>query len=375
MKIIKKNIKELIPASYNPRMISGRALSGLRSSIKRYGLIEPIIWNEKTGNIVGGHQRLKILLEDNIKETDVVVVSLEETEEKSLNITLNNPAITGEYTENINEILVEIKQNADINFDDLRLNELEKELNNFIEPHQTEDLLTKEDVPTRVKYGDVWRLGKQLLICDDSKKYQQDYKHEALIYDPPWDNEAIKLIEWGGEGKLCFTDSMNFKDIINKYGAPTWVFVWDCQACWYTPNRPLKRVKYCLWYGNINEYDFEGSHYGEPNKAKTVTNTRGTYEYKPDNRGKHLADLYAQQLAVLHKEIKHSQTKPLDWVRCLIGNCTCGLIFDPYAGAGTTLLAAEQLKRESVSIEIDPKNCDTIIERWENLTKLKAKKI
>ena len=61
----------------------------LRRSMEEFGYVEPIIWNERTGNVVGGHQRLKVLLEQGAEEIEAVVVDLDEKEEKILNVLLN----------------------------------------------------------------------------------------------------------------------------------------------------------------------------------------------------------------------------------------------------------------------------------------------
>ncbi|MFT5303833.1 MAG: ParB-like chromosome segregation protein Spo0J, partial [Mariniblastus sp.] len=84
-----KRVSDLIPADYNPRDISETALQGLRNSVERFGLVEPIVWNKRTGKVVGGHQRLKVLQQMGELETQVAVVDLNETEEKALNVALN----------------------------------------------------------------------------------------------------------------------------------------------------------------------------------------------------------------------------------------------------------------------------------------------
>lgn len=96
--IKKMKLNELIPADYNPRKISKDAFQGLKKSVERFGLVQPIIYNEAKNRIVGGHQRLKVLQDQGVEEVDVVVVHIEDDdEEKALNVTLNNPKITGEF--------------------------------------------------------------------------------------------------------------------------------------------------------------------------------------------------------------------------------------------------------------------------------------
>lgn len=92
--------KDLSGAPYNPRKINDRQYKALKKSLEKYGLIQPIIWNRKTGNVVGGHQRLKAL--DSLMRTknyslDVAVVDMDMASEVAANIALNNASTMGEF--------------------------------------------------------------------------------------------------------------------------------------------------------------------------------------------------------------------------------------------------------------------------------------
>jgi len=79
-------------AAYNPRkdlQPEDPEYQSLKSSIDKFGCVEPIIWNERTGNVVGGHQRLKVLIDQGAEEAEVSVVNLDRAEEKALNVALN----------------------------------------------------------------------------------------------------------------------------------------------------------------------------------------------------------------------------------------------------------------------------------------------
>jgi ParB-like chromosome segregation protein Spo0J len=109
MQIEKKKIRELKLAVYNPRMIYQEDKEKLRNSLKKFGYVEPIIWNKRTGNIVGGNQRFTILMEtmNPDDEIEVVVVDMELIKEKALNIALNK--ISGDWDEKkLGELLGEI---------------------------------------------------------------------------------------------------------------------------------------------------------------------------------------------------------------------------------------------------------------------------
>ena len=111
MRIVKKRIDEIIPADYNPRKISKENLERLKKSIKEFGLVDPLVWNERTNRLIGGHQRLKILMEEGVKEVEVSVVNLPEDKEKALNIALNNPNLQGEWEEEkLAELLKELEE-------------------------------------------------------------------------------------------------------------------------------------------------------------------------------------------------------------------------------------------------------------------------
>jgi hypothetical protein len=94
-KIIVKKIKDIKAAAYNPRRNlkpGDREYEAIKASLAEFGNVQPLVWNEVTGNLVGGHQRLKILKEHGHKECQVSVVHIEDpAKEKALNLALNQP--------------------------------------------------------------------------------------------------------------------------------------------------------------------------------------------------------------------------------------------------------------------------------------------
>ena len=95
MKVETKLITELKPATYNPRQISTKDYNSLKESIKKFGLVDPIIINQNGNVVVGGHQRLKICNELKHTEIDCVVLDLSKEQERELNIRLNKN--TGDF--------------------------------------------------------------------------------------------------------------------------------------------------------------------------------------------------------------------------------------------------------------------------------------
>ena len=93
-------IESIQPAPYNPRHVLSPdepAYHKLQASLREFGLVEPLIWNELTGHVVGGHARLRILKEMGAVEVPVSVVRLSIEREKALNVVLNNREAQGRF--------------------------------------------------------------------------------------------------------------------------------------------------------------------------------------------------------------------------------------------------------------------------------------
>ena len=114
----------LKPHPRNPRRIDPAAFGGLAKSMDRFGLVEPIIVNRRTGYVVGGHQRLAVLQGRGAQQTDVVTVDLSESEETALMLALNNTQTQGTFTEDLAALVDEIKGADPDLAGDLRLGEL-----------------------------------------------------------------------------------------------------------------------------------------------------------------------------------------------------------------------------------------------------------
>ena len=102
MNIEKKPVAELKAADYNPRKDlkpGDPEYEKLKRSIQEFGYVEPVIWNKRTGIVVGGHQRLKVMKDLGFEEVDCVVVDLDEKQEKVLNVALNK--ISGEWDDTL----------------------------------------------------------------------------------------------------------------------------------------------------------------------------------------------------------------------------------------------------------------------------------
>ena len=150
MELKKVNIKDIKPARYNPRKISKKDFEKLKTNIKEFGFIQPLIVN-KDMTLIGGHQRLKVLLDLGYKETDVIIVNLNKEKEKSLNISLNK--ISGEWDNNkLVDILKTLdKEELDLSgFDKIEVDKLTNE-KFFLEKEFNEHIETKNVCP-KCKY-------------------------------------------------------------------------------------------------------------------------------------------------------------------------------------------------------------------------------
>lgn len=125
----------------NPRAIKEIALKGLMTSIDQFGLIEPIIWNKRTGHIVGGHQRKKALEAAGYKEAQVLVVDFDANKEMLANLSLNNPKIQGTYTDDAVDFIEDAQERNGELTKNLLLDEL------YIDLAPEEKVSVKPEVP------------------------------------------------------------------------------------------------------------------------------------------------------------------------------------------------------------------------------------
>ncbi len=170
MEIQKIDINKLIPATYNPRKDlkpNDEEYIKIKNSIINFGYIEPIIIN-KDFTVIGGHQRLKVLKELNYEKIECIVVDLDKTQEKALNIALNK--ISGEWnTEKLENLLQELLQeNFDVNLTGFDSEEIDNILNEYLDTEEDEfdiDEAINEIQEPITKPGDIWILGRHRLMC------------------------------------------------------------------------------------------------------------------------------------------------------------------------------------------------------------------
>ncbi len=209
MKIVKKKIDDLKPADYNPRKNlkpGDKEYEKLKKSIKEFGYVEPIIYNKRTGIVVGGHQRLKVLKDLGYEEIDCVIVDLDEAKEKALNIALNK--ISGEWNNNLlADLLKELDQEGfDVTLTGFDLDEAKElfgkgSLENVHEDNFNPEKEVKEIKEPKTKAGDIYHLGDHRIICGDStnveyyKKVLDEERIDLVVTDPPYNIDYGELYQ------------------------------------------------------------------------------------------------------------------------------------------------------------------------------------
>ena len=386
MQIETKKISELNPALYNPRkdlQPGDKEYEKLKKSIEEFGYVEPVIWNKQTGNIVGGHQRLKILKAYGFNEVECVVVDMSEAKEKAINIALNK--ITGEWD-------LEKLENV---FEDLRLVDFDlnltgfddKELNKFMKDTSEEDDFDIEEElkePTFSQLGDLWVLGKHRIICGDSTnpdiyhRLMDGQKANLLLTDPPY------FVAYKNSSGSIKNDALNdqeaYKFLMNAFGCFLENLA-DDAACYVFYSSSKSRVFYDA-FEDAGFYVSCGLIWRKPQLVLSRTDYQQNFEpiiYGWKKQGKH--NWYGdrkQTMCFDFDRIKdskkegggHPTSKPVPLMAHLIKQSTLEncIVLDGFHGSGSTMIACEQLNRRCFAVELDEKFVDVQVKRYCNFT-------
>jgi len=381
MEFKKLKIDTLIPASYNPRKKlkpGDPEFEKIKNSITEFGYVDPIIVNSDM-TIIGGHQRWSVLKTLGYTEVDCVVVEVDKTKEKALNIALNK--VTGEWNKELLADLIKDLQSLDYDvsftgFDPPEIDEL------FNDVHSKE---TKEDdfdvdeelkAPPISKQGDIWLLGRHRLICGDSTKPEvidallEGKKVNLVVTDPPYN------VAYESSAGIIQNDNMSDKDFYNFLlaayknmvnamadDASIYVFHADTEGLNFRKafeDAGLYLSGVCIW------------------AKQSLVLGRSPYQWKHEpilfgwkKNGKHKWFADRKQSTIWNfdrpkKSELHPTMKPIALVAYPILNSsmTNGLVFDPFGGSGSTLIACEQTNRICYTSELDEKYADVIVKRY-----------
>ena len=397
MKIEKIEINKLKPATYNPRQISTKQYKDLKSSVEKFGLVDPIITN-KDFTIIGGHQRYKICKELKHKEIDCVVLDLSKEEERELNIRLNKN--TGDFDMDILANEFDIDELVDWGFKHI---DLDINIDKITEGN-TEDDHIPDVKESRVKLGDVWKLGKHRLMCGDStkesdvNKLMNGEKADMVFTDPPYGIDFT--------GQLLSNTTKDGKKIHNHKGANTKYKKIKNDELQETDlldfcDRFIKQLINCkptAWYicfsqteidillssMRLNNLSWKNVIVWLKNQANLSPNDY-KHRYEPIVYGQSGSSFYGERYKQedvweFQRTLKndlHPTMKPIPLIENAIKNSSKKneIVLDIFLGSGSTLIACEKTNRICYGMELDTKYCDVIIERWQQFTGQKATKL
>ena len=372
----------LTPADYNPRKDlkpGDPEYEKLKRSLEEFGYVEPVIWNKTTSHVVGGHQRLKVLLDMGITEVECVVVEMDAEKEKALNVALNK--ISGDWDKDKLALLIADLQGADFDvsltgFDPDELDDLFKDsLKDGIKDDDF-DVNAELQKPALTKPGDVWLLGRHRLVCGDSTKAEtftalMDGKMANLVVtDPPYNvnyEGSAGKIKNDNMGTEAFYDfllaAFTNTEAAMAQDASIYVFHADTEGLNFRKafsDAGFQLSGCCIW------------------KKPSLVLGRSPYQWQHEpvlfgwkKKGKHNWYTDRKQTTIWEfekpkKNTDHPTMKPIALVAYPIMNSslTNCIVLDPFGGSGSTLIACVQAERICYTIELDEKYCDVIVNRY-----------
>jgi ParB-like chromosome segregation protein Spo0J len=422
MDIQKIDAARLNPAPYNPRRDlkpGDKDYEKLKRSMEQFGAVEPVVWNRQTGNVVGGHQRLKILLDMGETLIDCVVVDLDPPREKALNLALNR--ITGDWDEGkLAALMADLDASAfDVSLTGFDAEEIDALMNKFYSAEAAEDNFDADKAAADIeaaggpttKPGDLWQLGDHRLLCGDSASPEDmarlmgkdraacavtappetsgDYRKDGL---DPWLEKmaAVARNLCNCADVICwnlsdlFATGSQFIEPTGFYSVklfadcnyrPIWIRIWKKQgilartgSAHLTSAKPTREYEYVAAFaGNeVDEYNDQEYTWISAFAAHSYRFTRRLT--KEERRKWGYAGVW--EIAAMPSSKGGPPLMPVElpW-RCIkMHSDPGGIVLDPFAGAGATLIAAEQSGRGCYAMDADPLNCDLVILRWEQFT-------
>ncbi len=396
--------ERLQPAPYNPRLMPAGELEKLTRSIESFGFVEPVVARKQDHSVIGGHQRLEAAKALGIKTVPVVYVDVTESQAKALNLALNR--IQGEWDmPKLGELLCGASGHPGSGRDALGIRRgrdgrsaggagaaaapspYEDSFPEAAEALQAQ----REAAPTRVSKGETWQLGRHRLYCGDSlstgalERLCDGKKVDVALTDPPYGTAFQSTLAKRGRRKKAIANDgqEEFDDFLT---------------------RALPAIKSVMKRGSVL-YWFAGGGGAEPVLAKallaisehfTLQNTliwdkvdpglgwrwRRSWEAiieashgKPRvwHGGTNARNVLRYAKAIPQSD-DHPTPKPVPLLEEIIRAAapSRGLVLDPFAGSGPTLIAAERTNRACFAVELEPRYCDIILARWEALTESRA---
>ena len=373
-------VSALIPYINNAKKHSDEQVDKIAASIREFGFLNPVLI-DKNLNIIAGHGRVMAAKKLGLQTVPCAFIEgLSEAQRKAYILADNR---LGELAEWDMELVnLELEGLEELGFD--------TDLTGFDfnpDPEEPEHEIVEDEVPeeveTRCKPGDLWKLGEHRLICGDStdinvvEKLMGDQKADMLLTDPPYN------VDYEGKTK----DALKIKN--DKMDNDTFrQFLRDAFNC---ANSVMRGgAVFYIWHADSEGYNFRGACADNDWKVRecliwhknTMVLGRQDYQWKHEpclygwkDGASHLWASDRKQTTILNfdkpaRSELHPTMKPVGLFAYQISNNTHegDNVLDLFCGSGTTLVACEQLKRRCFAVELDPKYADVIIQRWENLT-------
>lgn len=438
LKIQTIRISELNPAAYNPRKWSDQAIAGLKESIRRYGLVDPVLVNSADNRkniVIGGHFRLKVAKDLGITEVPVVYLDIpDEAKERELNLRLNKNQGEWDF-----ELLAEFDETllADIGFNseelDAIFNDITDEPDDFNLQKELEKLNIKE---ITVKEGDVFQLGDSKLMCGDSTnaedfaKLMGDEKADMCMTDPPYILDYLHGKRKGGADKgfgakqnrvYIGTESLpdNFTELwmanVAKHSNEDFSIIvyenWkNLQVIWLGIEQQGWKVKNMIVWHLPNRHQGFAAKYKFFSKHDiAMVGGKGNVAYNHDEEEGPLQEMYETALYAIqgkphwegYEHGKNALLQPTDFIEynaddekqsgqnVIFGTKPLNilipyikfltkrgdLVVEPFCGSGSTLIASVKLGRRCYIMEKQPIYAEVALARWEKETGLKRQLI
>jgi len=410
MQIKTVSIKKLKSHPKNPRVHPDSALERLTKSIEEFGWTNPVLVS-KDGYILAGHARVKAAEKAGLKEVPVIYLDLEGEKAEAYMIADNR---LQELTDWDYPLLKDLLESLDTGIIDMEvtgfdLGEIEDLMTQFNPDHIEEDDFDAEAEARRIKQpaskvGDLYLLDNHKLACGDSttlEPYQailNDNVADLVFTDPPYNvnykgtkSDGILNDNMSEEQFVDFSlafmermrDSLKIGGVF--YICSGWssypIFLYAIKAFGLDFANPIVWVKNNTSMGwNDYRYKYEMVVKGKRPKAKRKKGIPILYGW---NGGRHyfIDSRFESDIWEIKRKasnaMSHPTQKPLALVAKAIVNSSHkrDTVLDMFAGSGVTLIACEKTERSFVGIELDPRYCDVIIQRWQNYTGKEAVKV
>ena len=375
------SIDKLVPYVNNARTHSAEQILKLRSSLREFGFVNPIIIDREF-NVIAGHGRLMAAKEEGIEEVPCVFVDyLTDAQKKAYILADNRMAMDAGWDEELLKIEMEELQNLGYDLEFTGFDE--KELADLFGVDDKEvkedefDLTAALEKASFVERGDVWFVGKHKLMCGDATssedvaKLMEDKKANLILTDPPY-NVAFK----SSDGLTIQNDSMDnndfyeflylsFKNMADhlENGGAAYVFHADTEGLNFRKafiDAGFHLAGCCIWVKDslvLGRSDYQWQH--EPVLYGFLQN--GKHPWYSDRKQTTIWNFDKPK-----KNSNHPTSKPLDLLSYPINNSTQAnaIVIDTFGGSGSTLMACEQMNRICYTMELDEKYASVILRRY-----------